>query len=294
MVYERQRALLELLEQRGTVSVNRLAELLNVSTATIRSDLRRLESAGLVKRKHGGATAINPYPQSESTSFVRRSAQQRLHKDAIAEVALSFIQDHDSLIIDSSTTCLHLSQVLQRVRLHLTVLTNGIFSAQVLRENPLIRVFMIGGELRDENSVEGATGVAIFNHVHSTKAFLSAYGVDEEGRVTDFNLGEGELKRNMIRAAGRNFLLVDHTKFNIRSVSEFGRVDQFAAIITDDQLKPTIAHQYAGRTDIVLAPMAGSIERSKLGESSRSRPGPPPPSQAHYSGSAGLRGPKPS
>ncbi len=287
MVYERQHALLELLEQRGTLSVHRLADLLKVSTATIRSDLRRLQSAGLVKRTHGGASAVNPHPLPESTSFVRRSAQLRLEKDAIAEAALRFIQDHDSLIIDSSTTCLHLSQVLQRVRLHLTVLTNGIFSAQTLHENPLIRVFMIGGELRDENSIEGATGIGIFNQVHSTKCFLSAYGVDQEGRVTDFNLGEGELKRNMMRVAGRSFLLVDHTKFNTRSVSEFGVIDQFAAVLSDDQLMPSIANQFVDRTEIVLAPMANSIERAKLGE-----PSPPP---AHNSGSAhGFKWPKPS
>src|SRR5438094_657217 len=52
---ERRREILELLEERGRVTVDGLADSFRVSAVTIRSDLDELGAKGLLVRSHGGA-----------------------------------------------------------------------------------------------------------------------------------------------------------------------------------------------------------------------------------------------
>ena len=52
---QRQKKILEQIEQRGSINVLELAEAFDVSDMTIRRDLNELEKIGLVRRTHGGA-----------------------------------------------------------------------------------------------------------------------------------------------------------------------------------------------------------------------------------------------
>ena len=52
--------ILQELLRTAEVSVDHLAERLEVSTATIRRDLTALEKKGLLRRSHGGAVRIDP------------------------------------------------------------------------------------------------------------------------------------------------------------------------------------------------------------------------------------------
>ena len=52
----RQKAIVELIEQQSSATVNELCQKFNVTYTTIRSDLEYLERVGLLKRTYGGAT----------------------------------------------------------------------------------------------------------------------------------------------------------------------------------------------------------------------------------------------
>jgi len=53
-------AIVEEVLRRGEVSVEALAGRLSVSPATVRRDLAALEKQGLLRRTHGGVTAVSP------------------------------------------------------------------------------------------------------------------------------------------------------------------------------------------------------------------------------------------
>ena len=55
---QRQRAILDLLQERKAVTVMELTELLDTSESTIRRDLATLHEMGRLKKVHGGATAL--------------------------------------------------------------------------------------------------------------------------------------------------------------------------------------------------------------------------------------------
>jgi DeoR family transcriptional regulator of aga operon len=70
----RETVILRELQQAGSVSVEKLREMLEVSMATVRRDLQDLEMRGLLRRTHGGAVAIEPLfyePFRHDRSFMR-------------------------------------------------------------------------------------------------------------------------------------------------------------------------------------------------------------------------------
>jgi len=99
---ERKQMILNLLQETEKVTVAYLSELFNVSGATIRSDLRDLENEKLLLRTHGGAMRISksafeiePQKRGEATEC----------KEAIAREAVKFIDDGDTIAVDTGSTC---------------------------------------------------------------------------------------------------------------------------------------------------------------------------------------------
>lgn len=60
LAVERQRRILAILEREGVVRNTELAELLGVSTVTVRSDLRELAASGECEIIWGGAVSLKP------------------------------------------------------------------------------------------------------------------------------------------------------------------------------------------------------------------------------------------
>ena len=107
----RREEILKLLERTAILSVGELADRFAVSVVTIRKDLDDLASEGLLQRTFGGAVFSN---QSLFNNFFRKSARQHgPQKHAIATAAMEYIQDGDTVILDSGTTTLALAKLLR-------------------------------------------------------------------------------------------------------------------------------------------------------------------------------------
>ena len=73
---QRRSVILELVEETGAVKVSELVERLGVSDMTIRRDIERLSSDGLLERVHGGALALGGSHSSEEPGFSAKSLLQ--------------------------------------------------------------------------------------------------------------------------------------------------------------------------------------------------------------------------
>lgn len=98
---------------------------LNVSEATIRKDLPVLEESELLKRVHGGAIS-SMQSNAHDINFLARAQTQQREKQAIARAALQYIDDHDSVLLDASSTCYQLAQLLNRTTTQVTVVPTGL------------------------------------------------------------------------------------------------------------------------------------------------------------------------
>nr|WP_223155125.1 DeoR/GlpR family DNA-binding transcription regulator [Alkalibacillus aidingensis] len=159
-----------------------------------------------------------------------------IEKQAIARKAASFIQDNDTVLIDSGTTTLALIQEI-KLKNSLTVVTNSVVHAELLKESNHIEVIVLGGRLRHETqALVGPLTDQGLNLIHVDKAFIGTNGVDLHDGLTTPNLTEAATKRKMIEQSSEVFLLADSSKFEKVSFANFGEIESLDYCITDEQV----------------------------------------------------------
>ena len=99
---DRHQRIINKLAQEGSVNVLDLCTELNVSSVTIRKDLKFLEDKDLLFRTHGGATLSNPYTSDRSVN--EKVKIRSGEKSSIGSAAASLIQPDDCILIASGST----------------------------------------------------------------------------------------------------------------------------------------------------------------------------------------------
>lgn len=239
---ERREKILELLQNKGRVTVKELASGLKVSEATLRSDLTKMEIDGHLKRTHGGAI-LNNDPDNDKSFFVREK-KNIPEKRKIAEKAYELIENEQCILLDASSTALALAQYIKNSSLRLTVVTSGIQTALELKDNPSITVILVGGVVTNgSTSIEGKLGVSILDHVNIDIMFTSASGYTVTDGLTDFNLYEVELKREMVSRSKKLVAIIDKTKLGKASSSVFATSEEIDVFISEEQIDESIAKE---------------------------------------------------
>ncbi|PUA27829.1 MAG: XRE family transcriptional regulator [Cellvibrio sp. 79] len=180
---QRRRAIIDLLNESGEVSVEALAEQFSTSEVTIRKDLAALESNGLLLRRYGGAV---PVPQELMSDPVEKVS---IRKQTIAKAAAQLIRDHNRIILDSgsSTTAALLPELSSKQGL--VVMTNSLSIANALRELENEPTILMTGGTWDPKSegFQGQLAEQILRSYNFDQFFIGADGLDLERGTTTFN-----------------------------------------------------------------------------------------------------------
>jgi DeoR/GlpR family transcriptional regulator of sugar metabolism len=225
----RRHAIYRLVARQGFVSVSDLARGIGISDMTVRRDLEALVRDGLVRRSHGGATAVTERaaPAAEP-SFAARRELNRQAKQDIAAAAAKQVQPSDIIGLDvgSSVACL---AALLAPREGIEIITNSLQAVLAMAPPVLPEVFMLGGQLRPrEGSLCGSiTRQQLAGH-WMCRVFLGVAGMDENG-IYDYAPAEAEVKSAFIQRSEAVTVLCDSSKFGRRS---FVRVCDFSSIGT--------------------------------------------------------------
>jgi DeoR family transcriptional regulator of aga operon len=236
----RQARIVALLAEDGFVRVADASLLLGVSEVTVRSDLAMLQHAGLVRRVHGGAMPV-PGPPRESSveAMAQRDAET---KQAIGRRAAALVSSGSSILLDVGSTTLAVAHALvERIDLvDLVVVTNGLSIALALEAAiPRFTVVVTGGTLRAlQHSLVNPMAAQSLASLHVDLAVLGCNGIDEEGRVTNINLPEAEVKRAMIAASDRRMLVADSSKVGGRHLGLIGGLEEFGTWVTESAPSP--------------------------------------------------------
>ncbi len=228
---ERKSKIVYYVHENSKATVQELCEKFNVSSATIRNDLRDLERAGALLRTHGGAmgktkTGFEPF-------ISERTARDVKEKATMAEIALEYIEDGDTVIIDTGTTTYELARLLH-YRRGLTVVTNDLKIAIILEDNDDCNLIMLGGVVRKKfYCTIGNPAIALLNELSVDKAFMVTNSFSIEKGASTPDLAQAEVKKKMIEIAARVYLLCDSSKLNKSSFVQFARPDQIDVLITE-------------------------------------------------------------
>ena len=232
-VEERKMKILEFIGEHRKATVVELCGRFKVSSATIRNDLRDLETAGLLIRTHGGAMVKTKTGLEPDMSL--RKVQNLEEKRRIAEAALGLVEDGDTIMLDTGTTTYELARLLGQKR-DLTVVTNDLPIAMLLEEFDSVRVVLVGGMIRRKFHCTVAShfsGMNALSDLTVDKAFMACNGFSLEKGASTPDLAHSETKRLMISIAARVILLFDSSKMGRNSFAIFAPPDKIDAIVTD-------------------------------------------------------------
>lgn len=235
---ERHKLIVEIIEQRNSVTVTELCERLDVSDVTIRRDLRLLEDEGLLKRVYGGA--VSRRGRSYEPPYLVRTAANIEQKVAIGKEAAQLVQKGDSIAIDIGTTTHELAKCLVGTP-NLTIITASLPIAAVLAEAPNIRLIVSGGIVRNqEHSMIGHIPVDTFQKFHLDKAFIGIGGLDLDAGLTEYNLEDALVKQAIIRSAEQVIVVADGTKLGQSCFASVAPLSVVDMLVTDVNAPPEI------------------------------------------------------
>ena len=218
------------IRQLGTATVAELAASLGVSGETIRRDAKTLEQKGQVLKLHG-ALAL-PHLAGEAP-FERRLREHSDAKRAIAKRAIQFVEDGDSIMIDTGTTTSIFAQEL-RAKRNLTIVTNSSDIARTLATVNGNTVFMAGGELKGDNGAAfGSPAVAFFAKFRVKHAFISIGALSATDGPMDAELSESDLARMVLSRADHRVILSDSSKFGKTALVKVCEFTDINRLITD-------------------------------------------------------------
>ncbi len=232
LVEVRQQSIVDIIRLEGNTTVAELCKRFNVSPATIRNDLTKLEATNQLKRTHGGAISGNRVNYELTAD--EKEVQNVREKHAIAEAALRFIQPGDVVAIDTGTTTFELARRIVNIS-NLTVMTNDLQIALYLEANSDCGVIVIGGALRRNYHCSlGAFSVQMIDSLHVDTAFIAANGVTAERGLSTPNMEMAGFKRKLIEISEQTYLLADSSKIGKSSFAHIAPLSAVDALITDD------------------------------------------------------------
>jgi DeoR family fructose operon transcriptional repressor len=234
----RREAVLGHLAEGGYATVEALARRLSVSQMTIRRDLDRLEQERLVHRTHGGALLDDSV--SGERTIDERVGVALAAKRAIGRASAALIEDGDTVIVDAGTTTLELARHLVGRR-GVTVISNSLRVLETLSRSAELRVLGTGGELKQrELAFVGPVTETMLAERRATIAFISASGCTLTDGPTDHEDAEVAVKRAMIAASRRRYLVLDATKFGRVAPLVISPLTAFDGVVTDAKVNADV------------------------------------------------------
>lgn len=227
---ERRLKIFEELKTNKYVDVNELAHLFHVTPITIRRDLSRLETQGILTTSYGGAT-LNEGVSNEP-SFDLKSGYSKLYKEQIAYEASLLVHDGDCIYVDCGTTTLELAKYIQHKEI--TILTNSWKFLSKIDDFSKIKIILAPGTYDPiSEGVLSSSTIQFLKNYKVDKAFISTQGVEIEWGVSVPSDTDAQVKKAIMNCSKYNILLVDHTKFGKTFLANHGKLSDFQLIFTD-------------------------------------------------------------
>jgi DeoR family transcriptional regulator of aga operon len=233
---DRAAAILREVQSAGEVTVEELSERLGVSAPTIRRDLSALEAEGLLRRTHGGATAIRPIQYEAfayDSSYLEQEGRHAEEKRRIGLAAADLVGDGETIGLTAGTTATQVARSL-RHRRGIHVVTNTVNVAMELSRREDLSVTVVGGQLRGGwFSLVGAQAVAGVREYYLDRVFIGVNAVDAERGLTCHHPEEAAVNRALVAQARERIVVADRSKLGQVARCLICPTEEVHVLITD-------------------------------------------------------------
>lgn len=194
---ERLQKIIDQIARENKVVLDDLGKLLNVSTDTIRRDVKELSDKGLLQAVRGGAVGRSLlYPD-----YKEREQINTEYKSTIAQKALEFIIPGQVVFVDAGTTTVSVVNALPK-DIRLTIVTNSFPVISVVEDYPNIEAVFIGGRLNKRSfSTEGTEAVDAIRNFRVDLCLLGICSIDLKVGITGADYEESLIKKTLVEAS---------------------------------------------------------------------------------------------
>ncbi|UII31797.1 DeoR/GlpR family DNA-binding transcription regulator [Fulvivirga ulvae] len=233
---ERFKYILNRLNTENKVLLNQLSDELNVSTDTIRRDIKELDDQGLLKAVRGGAIPHSPVPHN----FRDRIGYNSESKQIIAQKALPLLHNGQVVIFDGGTSALAVASILPE-DLKITVITNSFPIVTMLEDHKNAEVLFAGGRLFKRSFVTtGHETLRFFKNIRADLCLLGICSIHSSLGVTTPDFEESEVKKVMINNSQEVIALSSIEKLETVEPYYICPTDDIGTIITNQPDEPKL------------------------------------------------------
>lgn len=216
---QRYEVILKLLEEKKSITVSEVKELMHTSESTVRRDITALHQAGKLVKVFGGAIAADHTLMTEEPTVAQKVEVHKEEKKRIAQYAASLVCAEDFVYLDAGTTTGCMLDYLAKSEA--VFVTNAVAHAQALAAAGL-RVFLVGGELKaSTEAVVGNQAMLTLKNYHFTKGFFGTNGISRKAGFTTPDANEALIKRAAMEQCRERYVLGDSSKFGRVSAVTF-------------------------------------------------------------------------
>ena len=221
----RQQSILQMVIDKGRMSVADLAKMTGVSEVTIRQDLNSLEKQSYLRRTHGFAVPL------DSEDVETRMMTNFAIKRELAARAATLVSSGETVFIENGSCNALLARTLAE-RGDITIITVSSYIAHLLKETPG-EVILLGGiyQKRSESMVGPLT-----------RQFIQQVWQAETG-FTGRDMMRADVVNAVLEKGCEAIVLSDSSKFNVVHPYPLGPIGRFNRIITDDNLNDAVRNQ---------------------------------------------------
>ena len=246
----RRTQIIEIVKREGHIKVSDLANQFKVSEITIHRDLDFLEKESILVRTHGGAIAKSEYRDYQYPIRINSALKE---KNKIASAAAGLIQEGDTLILDGSTTNIHIARAIKDFR-NITVYTMSHWVLMELINSVDIILYCIGGLYsRELVHFVGSDLEYYMKKLHANKCIIGANAISPEHGVTGPYTQIVSIQKIIIESCDEVILAADHTKWGKVFDEKVANIEDFDYIIVDSNLDKKYIKQIKNKTKLILA-----------------------------------------
>ncbi len=222
--------------QRGTASLEDIAQNFGISINTVRRDIAELFDRGNIKKVYGGVSTCFSAAQSP-VSANERALRNIEAKQKIGLLASSLVEDKETIFLDSGSTTVQILQHLAQ-RSGVTVVTHSLSAMYEAAKHPNLRVIALGGIYSPStSSYFSAATLGTISRMKFDTVFIAATGVSLSQGLSNTTYFEVEIKR-AAAASKRVVLMADQSKFGFEAPFSFMAFERLSAVVTDREPAP--------------------------------------------------------
>jgi DeoR/GlpR family transcriptional regulator of sugar metabolism len=244
---ERRNKIANLVKTKGSITIEDLTNMFDVSRITIWKDLKILEERGLLARVHGGAMRLDKLNPEEQEFPIRKQSSSLEKKKLAQYAAKNYVEDNQILFLDGGTTVLEMIPNLNNN--NLTILTNGFFTL-MKAANYLtnLNFISLGGIFRKPSyTFVGPDTEDFISRYKIDTAFVSGYGISLKEGLMDPNPLDMKIKKIMCENANQIVVLIDSNKYGKHSLTTFLNLEEIDHLITDSGAPPKFLEELKNR-----------------------------------------------